>query len=631
MVLDLSTYLIWALRVIFPIILFYIYFKSQSGGEGKEGTAQGGVAYSRQELLDHRAEAGPCPKPSSLSNLTMVDQTRAPSLFASETPRPARPGKGAGKGHGRRHDDGLAEFAAPRGFFTSERSEDPRDVSFRDRGLPTSAVFHDEKLERSNDTDAAGEAAGVEEVEDENMSTLALITFLAFRPGQQRSFLLEGPPPPPPRRAVAEDHSTVQVEKANIEAQSVLRGAARFGRSDVAVRLHEHLSLSQVDISMQTYSHMVDTCLTTKDLDGANHLLTKMEMAGHTPDGELVDKVMDLYSAQKPQETGQDASIVDETLDEAPLCNEQADFEPEDDTGCHQAVAKASSYGKAARWLDESDGEPGDTDVVGHDGEQQNEEPFDRSDVAESNAEAYDAKQPDPEEQEAAADGWHGWQVVNADEAHPQQAAVSPEQLSLTAPPDHAGDSGHVDTPDMADVERQVPDLPPTPEMGCLDAMDMPSPEFAQPIPFAVDGMGMLAPVEGTFIGADGLTYTMHPDMTGQPVEGAFAALGLAEPMSAAGEVSFQPFTGEYGCMGEGYATGQEYQMQQMQYCDGQGQYVIPYVAAPGAYAVGYAAAPPFAATMAAPQGLSSLQQQQHQRTKLSSKAQMFVPTSKKL
>eukprot|EP00971_Amphidinium_carterae_P216900 4305693-Amphidinium_carterae.1 len=26
------------------------------------------------------------------------------------------------------------------GFFTSERSEDPRDVSFRDRGLPTSAV-----------------------------------------------------------------------------------------------------------------------------------------------------------------------------------------------------------------------------------------------------------------------------------------------------------------------------------------------------------------------------------------------------------------------------------------------------------------------------------------------------------
>eukprot|EP00971_Amphidinium_carterae_P132886 2631506-Amphidinium_carterae.2 len=54
----------------------------------------------------------------------------------------------------------------------------------------------------------------------------------------------------------SKDHSTVQVEKANIEAQSVLRGAARFGRSDVAVRCcSQSAHVDNFRLHPMTHSH----------------------------------------------------------------------------------------------------------------------------------------------------------------------------------------------------------------------------------------------------------------------------------------------------------------------------------------------------------------------------------------
>ncbi|CAK9028427.1 unnamed protein product [Durusdinium trenchii] len=97
------------------------------------------------------------------------------------------------------------------------------------------------------------------------------------------------------------DLSEANAEKANAEAQMVLRGALNFKRVDVAKELYEQLAAANVDIFSATFSLMIEASVLAKDLKTSSDFLMKMESSGHSPSSELLDKVLDLYSNQKTQ------------------------------------------------------------------------------------------------------------------------------------------------------------------------------------------------------------------------------------------------------------------------------------------------------------------------------------------
>jgi hypothetical protein len=167
--------------------------------------------------------------------------------------------------------------------------------------------------------------------EEEKMHLESLLNYVAFnRKDPQRTFLPdEAPPPPPPKplptkkpdgtkieapaaaappTAVAEsvpsfDSGSLvtgdEAAKANAEAQMVLGGAIKFRRVDVATNLYDKLIQSQVEISEKTFALMIESCVLASDLKNASDFLLKMEASGHSPETELLDKVMDLYSQVK--------------------------------------------------------------------------------------------------------------------------------------------------------------------------------------------------------------------------------------------------------------------------------------------------------------------------------------------
>jgi len=723
--MDLSTALIWVFRVLLPVILFFIYFKSQTQKDGDDNAHGygGGLAYTIAELLEAREQAGPCAKPRELATLSMADPSRAPHLFSSAPARQGRGPGGGGKGQGRRQEDSSegGDGSRPLGGLGSSQRDGDAGVRVgresppaRDRNATATAdrekhqgdhlgevVEDDDPLSDADAAPAAAAAASVAyasepkvelgEPEDSAANTLALIHFLAFRPGQQRHFLLEGPPPAPPRRAVAEDHSAYQVEKANSEARSVLQGAAVYKRSDVAMRLHEHLSASHVAITAPTYSLMVETCVTAKDLESASHLLMKMEAAGHHPDGELLDQVMDLYPVQNATASSsamQGVSFADDLPDdplsemvaeedaeeEAPAPGD-ADVRPhpvekveEEDFGDWAASASASKS-QPHRWSSEADRLDDEEPPKNFSSEAESSEPAAKPEAApvespwRANGNGSSPSQPRREKQterkqplSSTARPWREKESKAAEKSVPpepqqplpeqqerasesepplqqqqQEEEVKREEPQVTAlelhtlVPAEPGAGGYDDTPDMADMERQAPSMPSTPEMACMP--DISLPEFGQQGPFAMDGMTLLPqPVaaDGSFIMPDSAGYGMTAE--GMNPE-AFASLAAGDPQTvgATGEFCYQSFP---GAPAEAFSGGAEYAMQQMQYCDSQGQYIFPaYMGPAGAgYAVAYAA--PFQATLGGGAG-GTQQQGSQQRTKLSSKAQMFVPGAK--
>jgi len=68
--------------------------------------------------------------------------------------------------------------------------------------------------------------------------------------------------------------------------------------SRVARGLYYQLTEAGLQVLQPTFSLMVEACVGARDLRGASDLLMKMEAAGHCADSELLDRVMDLYSAE---------------------------------------------------------------------------------------------------------------------------------------------------------------------------------------------------------------------------------------------------------------------------------------------------------------------------------------------
>lgn len=159
----------------------------------------------------------------------------------------------------------------------------------------------------------AAEGAAEMVANQEKMHLESLLNYVAFKSkDQQRNFVVEedAPPPPPPKpmdmadegmplKALNLSHTTV--EKANAEAQMVLRGAINFKRVDIAKDLYEQLSSANIEVAEPTFTLMIEAAVLAKDLKSSSDFLMKMETSGHTPATDILDKVLDLYSNQKQQ------------------------------------------------------------------------------------------------------------------------------------------------------------------------------------------------------------------------------------------------------------------------------------------------------------------------------------------
>lgn len=309
--MELATALIWTLRIVLPIILFWIYFKLQTPKDEYAGGPKTNC-HTRAALLEHRkatlARGGPVPE--SMENLTLKGEAEAPALFASAPSRQPRGGGGGG-----RKPAGESAARRDRGERPEKREpREPREAPMEEPREEVAAAPQPSKASPA----AAEPIVGGEE--SDKMHLESLLNYVAFsRKEQQRTFLIDGeagappPPPPPPKKkapaaAPPEQAATTTTKistessgKANAEAQMVLRGAMNFKRSDVAKELYDQLAGSDVEISEQTYTLMIEACILTKDLKHASDFLMKMEAKGFCPDMELLDKVMDLYSVQKGQ------------------------------------------------------------------------------------------------------------------------------------------------------------------------------------------------------------------------------------------------------------------------------------------------------------------------------------------
>jgi len=314
--MELATALIWALRIVLPIILLCIYFKLQSPKDDDSRNFPGPTknAHPRARLLNMRKAVEGEPAPDEVKTMKLISQEENPDLFVT----PARRGGGGRSGgkeergertRGERKDRGDREERKER----KERKE--RDADTAGGETPVAAdTSAPEAVAQERDLAAPPQA----NPEEDKQQLESLLNYVAFnRKEQQRTFIHDEdgapPPPPPPAKKDAQKESAFippllikeptttgeGAAKANLDAQLVLNGAMKFKRADVAKNLYDQLLSQDVEISEKTFALMIESCVAATDLKSASDLLMKMEASGHSPDTSLLDKVMDLYSQQK--------------------------------------------------------------------------------------------------------------------------------------------------------------------------------------------------------------------------------------------------------------------------------------------------------------------------------------------
>lgn len=281
---------IWLVRVLLPVLLFWIWYRTQALKEPE------GNSYSRQDVLAARLPTEPEDAPEGLRGIRLVADVQVQKVLGLPAARPGAVvrrdsgGKGAGKRstQPRRSTDSLGSGVTP---TTSTAS------------AAVSAALAAER-ERQKATTLT---------EEERSQIEALLNFVAFGFKEQpkRIFLPEEHrPPPPPKKPAAPagrriEADALEAATANSEAQSVLKGLANskaaLHSADVAPLLQRRLDAAGVALSEATYALMVQSCVSANDLRSASDFLMKMESAGHSADHDLLDKVMDLYSASRCQ------------------------------------------------------------------------------------------------------------------------------------------------------------------------------------------------------------------------------------------------------------------------------------------------------------------------------------------
>lgn len=279
MAFDLTTLFVWALRILLPLLFFGVYFRLQAEGKPDKGSTAN--AYSRGKLLSVQRVMKDCPVPEALQSIALKDQNQAPHLF----------------GGGRQQRGPRADKSGQRGAADDSRA--PRGDKPR--------VEKREKKDPEPPTGAATVLA------DEKMDMESLLNYVAFNRNEgQKGFLASDssePPRPARKKLVGESvgenklssRSGAAAQKANNEAQMVLRGAIGIKRPEVATHLYDQLIEANVEIAESTFICLIDVCIGARDLKGAGDFLMKLEDAGFKPDSVVLDKVLDLYSEQQTE------------------------------------------------------------------------------------------------------------------------------------------------------------------------------------------------------------------------------------------------------------------------------------------------------------------------------------------
>lgn len=327
---NITTCIVWVVRIVLPILFFWFWYRT-GPGKGWSGSTEN--VRTREEFLAVRkailqATEGEEP-PEPFSNLRLVEEVR--SSRGESRPGKGKKGKGDGKGRGRGRDE--AGIDGP-------DAVDHVEAGDGDTAVPEAAPSANPKLL----------------TEEERMHLESLLNFVAFshKDRPQRVFLPDtGRPPPPPKKRpqaapppvdYSDEADSPNTRKANSEAQMVVKGVinAKIGlkRSDIPQDLYQQLVDSQVRISEETFSLMVQACINAGDLKGASGFLMKMELAGLSPDSDLLDKVMDLYAESRSTVT----TPVADPIEKAALLAGNADSRPAD-TSPTAAPAKADAFG----------------------------------------------------------------------------------------------------------------------------------------------------------------------------------------------------------------------------------------------------------------------------------------------
>jgi pentatricopeptide repeat protein len=315
--MELATALIWALRIVLPIILFCIYFKLQTPkDDDRSYPGPTKNSHPRSRLLSLRKAVEGEPAPEEVKTITLVTQEDKPELFTTPARRGGRPERGDRGDRGDRRE--RKERKEPR-----ERKE-PKERPEERADTEGAAPGGDSPIAGESPTQAEFPSVPAAAPEVEKQHLESLINYVAFnRKEQQRTFALDegAPPPPPPTKKPADAPKEVATPilssgsakesnaKANTEAQLVLTGAMKYKKADVAKTMYDQLSVQDVEISEKTFTMMIEVCVSALDLKSASDLLMKMETSGHSPDTRLLDKVMDLYSQQKNKRELEKSSV----------------------------------------------------------------------------------------------------------------------------------------------------------------------------------------------------------------------------------------------------------------------------------------------------------------------------------
>eukprot|EP00397_Hematodinium_sp_SG-2012_P002330 GEMP01002336.1.p1 GENE.GEMP01002336.1~~GEMP01002336.1.p1 ORF type:complete len:688 (-),score=161.21 GEMP01002336.1:1395-3458(-) len=248
---TMTTVLVWTLRLLLSVLLFWTYYKFQAPKpvRGLPRSVPQKHVYNRNFLLQRKPACGGADGPRPLELMKLVSEDEAPHLFV----KPEKKGRGS-------------------------------------------------RRQRARDDDANIVAKAVAE---DKMHLESLLNYVAFNRKEQRNFLPEGAPPPPPAPAAnipapeTQRISTENMERANLEAQMVLKAAVNFNRGEIAKDLWSQLSEANIEVTARTFTLLIEACVHAKDLKSASDFLMKMEAKGYCPEAELLDKVMELYSVQK--------------------------------------------------------------------------------------------------------------------------------------------------------------------------------------------------------------------------------------------------------------------------------------------------------------------------------------------
>jgi len=301
-----TTYIVWLVRVLLPILLFWIWYSTQPN-KGPLWSAPGERSYTRQSVLAAREALKDEPAPDSLQTLKLVDDTHLQKVFGNAVSRSSGPARRDPNAKKDKRTDKGGDKASARNIDGKQRSQSRDGVEAETGEAEVVASAATE-----NTTPAKDEGAlSVEE----KMHLEALLNFVAFsyKDSPQRIYLPLRPPPPPRRpssrpscalEGPLDEVDSSETAKTNTEAQYVLKGLLnpKLGlqpASRIPKELHRQFLESVVPPQEGTFSLMVEACVGAGDLRGASDFLMMMESAGHSAASDLLDKVMDLYSESR--------------------------------------------------------------------------------------------------------------------------------------------------------------------------------------------------------------------------------------------------------------------------------------------------------------------------------------------